>query len=436
MGEREAGALTGELVVGDNGIAQTAGFAHDGQGAVAHGDDLREAAGLKERRHEEHVGAGVHAAGEGGVESDARCHGARILVGEVAHGLLVIARAQNGNLDAAGKDAIERVGDQVHALLARKAGDHDHERAVGAHLKTQLLLERSLAGSLALHIAHVIVLGELVIGCRIPINGVDAVQDTAQDVVATTQNTVKMLAVLGRLNLGRIGGAHRGDAVGIVEGTEHVVDGVGIAAQLTGSVGDVCQAKHVVQDGVGELALEGDVVNREDRLHALIERQALVELAQKDGSKGGVPVVAVKHIAGEAFRKVLQAFGDGLGEECKALAIVKEAIGVAASKVVLVVDEEIGHSVNIEALETTVLVAPTEANVKVGNVLHLLAEHVGDGAVFGNHYDNVGAGALQRFGKGTGNVTQAASFNKGSRFGGSKHHLQFLSHGASKSRAR
>ena len=68
------------------------------------------------------------------------------------------------------------------------------------------LLERSLAGSLALHIAHVIVLGELVICCRIPINGVDAVQDTAQDVVAATQNTVKMLAVLGRLNLGRIGG--------------------------------------------------------------------------------------------------------------------------------------------------------------------------------------------------------------------------------------
>ena len=84
----------------------------------------------------------------------------------------------------------------------------------------------------------------------------------------------------------------------------------------------------------------------------------------------------------------------------------------------LVVDEEVGHPVNIEALETTVLVAPTEANVKVGNVLHLLAEHVGDGAVFGGTITITSAPArFSALGREPATSPQATGFNEGSRFG-------------------
>ena len=51
VAKREARALTGKLVIRDHRVLQTTGLAHDGQGAVAHGDDLRQATGLKLRWH-------------------------------------------------------------------------------------------------------------------------------------------------------------------------------------------------------------------------------------------------------------------------------------------------------------------------------------------------------------------------------------------------
>ena len=52
--EGEAVALAGVFVVGKHRVAQAAGFADDGQRAVAQGDHLRKAAGLEHGRHQEH----------------------------------------------------------------------------------------------------------------------------------------------------------------------------------------------------------------------------------------------------------------------------------------------------------------------------------------------------------------------------------------------
>ena len=49
----EAVALAVLLVVGEDGVPQAAGLPHHRQGAVAHGDHLRDAAGLKFGGHEE-----------------------------------------------------------------------------------------------------------------------------------------------------------------------------------------------------------------------------------------------------------------------------------------------------------------------------------------------------------------------------------------------
>ncbi len=48
----------------DDGVGQTAGAAHHGQGAVTQAVDLIQAAGLEARRHQEDVGAGLDAVRE------------------------------------------------------------------------------------------------------------------------------------------------------------------------------------------------------------------------------------------------------------------------------------------------------------------------------------------------------------------------------------
>ena len=48
VGEGEARALAGELVVGDHRVLEAAGLADHRERAVAHGDDLRQAAGFEQ----------------------------------------------------------------------------------------------------------------------------------------------------------------------------------------------------------------------------------------------------------------------------------------------------------------------------------------------------------------------------------------------------
>ena len=117
-------------------------------------------------------------------------------------------------------------------------------------------------------------------------------------------------------------------------------------------------SQDVLHHGVAKLALERHVVDREHSLDAVVQRQALVELAQEQGRQCRLPVVAVQDVALKALGQVLQALGNGLGEEREALAVVEEAVRIIARKVALVVYEHIGDAVVLELLETAVLIAP------------------------------------------------------------------------------
>ena len=66
----------------------------------------------------------------------------------------------------------------------------------------------------------------------------------------------------------------------------------------------------------------------------------------------------MQDVALKAGRQVLQALGDGLGEEREALAVVKKAVRIVARKVALVVHEHIGDAVALEFLKPAVLVSP------------------------------------------------------------------------------
>ena len=285
VGKREARALAGKLVVRLHGVLQATGLAHDGQGAVAHGDDLRQAAGLKLRRHQEHIGGGIHALRQRRIKLDARGHGAGVLVLEVAQAVLVVAvtGAQHGQLHAAGQNAVERVHDQVHALLARQARDHHHERAVVANLEPQFLLQLCLAYGFAGTVLHGVVGGNALVGRRVKARHINAIKDALQRVRALAQHAVQALAKLGRLDFFGIGGAHCGDGVGIAQRAQHIVDAACVATQLRGSSGNMRHTQDVLHHGVAKLALERHVVDREHGLDAVIQRQALVELAQEHG---------------------------------------------------------------------------------------------------------------------------------------------------------
>ena len=411
-----------------HGVLQATGLAHNGQGAVAHGDDLRQATGLKLRRHQEHIGGGVHALRKRRVKLDTRRHGAGVFALEVAQAVLVVAVAgtQHGHLNATGQDAVERVHDQVHALLSRQARDHHHKRAVVANLEPQLLLQFGLAYSLPRAVINRVVGGNALVGRRIKTHNVNAVEDTLQSVRTLAQHAVQALAKLGRLDLARIGGAHRGDGIGIVQRAQHIVNAAGVTAQLRGGCRNMRHTQYVFHHGVAKLALERHIVDREHGLDAVVQRQALVELSQEHGRQRRLPVVAVQDVALKAFGQVLQALGDGLGEKREALAVVKEAVGIVARKVVLVVHEHIGDAVVLELLQPAVLVAPAQAHVKVGKVLHLRLVLVLDGGVLGHHHNDFGASAHECRRQRARHVTQATGLNKRRALCRGKHDLHLF----------
>ena len=411
-----------------HGVLQATGLAHNGQGAVAHGDDLRQATGLKLRRHQEHIGGGVHALRKRRVKLDTRRHGAGVFALEVAQSVLVVAVAgtQHGHLNATGQDAVERVHDQVHALLSRQARDHHHKRAVVANLEPQLLLQLGLAYGLPSTVINRVVGGNALVGRRIKTHNVNAVEDTLQSVRTLAQHAVQALAKLGRLDLARIGGAHRGDGIGIVQRAQHIVNAAGVTAQLRGGCRNMRHTQYVFHHGVAKLALERHIVDREHGLDAVVQRQALVELSQEHGRQRRLPVVAVQDVALKAFGQVLQALGDGLGEKREALAVVKEAVGIVARKVVLVVHEHIGDAVVLELLQPAVLVAPAQAHVKVGKVLHLRLVLVLDGGVLGHHHNDFGASAHECRRQRARHVTQATGLNKRRALCRGKHDLHLF----------
>ena len=250
---------------------------------------------------------------------------------------------------------------------------------------------------------------------RIVAYDVDAVQDAVQDVATAAERSVQALAVLGRADLGGVGGGDGSDGVGVVDGPEHVVDGTVVAAELPNRRLDMRQAEDVAEQHVGELALEGDVVDGEDALDVLVDGQALIELAQEHRRERGVPVVAVEDVARKAVGKVLQALANRLGEVGEALPVVEEAVRVAATEVALVVDEDVGDPVVDEALEPAVLVAPAEGYVELPDVLHLGLVLIGDRGVLRDHDDDVGPGGVEGGGQRAGDVAESAGLHEGRR---------------------
>ena len=148
--EGKAVALPGEGVVGLHGVLQAAGLPHDGQGAVVHGVELGQAAGLKAGGHQQGVGAGVDAVGPGLVVLDAGAEGALVGVLIPPEGVLIhlVAGAQHHDLGVAVQHLGDDGADQIQALLVGQPGDEAKDELALVLLQAQLFLQ----GQLVLHL--------------------------------------------------------------------------------------------------------------------------------------------------------------------------------------------------------------------------------------------------------------------------------------------
>ena len=124
--EGESQPLSRELIVGGYAVLQPSGLPNDGQRAVAKGYELRQAAWLESRWHEEHIGARVYAVGQGGIVAVAGGYPAAIPPAGPGKQVLVacIAVAEDCQLHALFHQRRHGVFYQVKALLVRKAGDN------------------------------------------------------------------------------------------------------------------------------------------------------------------------------------------------------------------------------------------------------------------------------------------------------------------------
>ena len=152
-----------------DGVHEAAGPGHDGQRAVALGDELGEAAGLETGRHQQEVRARVDRVDEDLVEGVA-ADTPGVLRGQLGHARLqvLVAGAGDDDLPAEIHDALDRVQHQVDALLVGQARGHGEEGCGGLGREAQAVLEPGLVGGLALgDVRHAVTHGRAGVGAGI-----------------------------------------------------------------------------------------------------------------------------------------------------------------------------------------------------------------------------------------------------------------------------
>ncbi len=156
-----------------------------------------------------------------------------------------------------------------------------------------------------------------------------------------------------------IGRADGGDLISSLDCALHKVG----ATIILHNVGIACaNAGGILQDIHAILALVGNVMDGEYCLDVVELIQMAVVQVEVNRGKGGLPVVAVDDIRLKVG--IEQGFQNGAGEESKTLAVIIEAIQAAALKVILVVDEVVGHAVTLGLEQAAVLAAPAHGHAE------------------------------------------------------------------------
>ena len=394
-----------------DGVAQAAGLADDGRCAVAAGHHLCQTAGLALGGHDEGICTGVDLLRELGLKADVGAYAARVTAAQVGEEVLVLAlaAAQNDQLDAAVHQTVSDALHQIKALHAHHAADHAKDGAA-VLVQAKPILQGLLALCLALFkVVDAVIEGDVLVGGGVVGIHVDAVQNAAQLILLFPQQGVQTVTEPGVQDLLCVGGADRGDLVGRLKSTLHEV---GAAIVLHDVLVTAADAAGIFQNVGAVLALVGNVVDGEHRLDAVELIQMAVVQVQVHGHQSSLPVVAVDDVRGEV--DVEQGLQHGTGEEGETLAVIVKAVEAAALEVILVVEEVVGHTIDLSLEQAAVLAAPAHGDRVVGNVFQLIAEL----QVAIQRHDDAGVHAVldQRFGQGAGHIGQTAGFCKGGCF--------------------
>jgi len=288
-------------------------------------DELGEAAGLEARRHQQEVGAGVDRADEILVER-MPAHPARVALDRRLDLLLVLSGAHDDDLGAARDHLVDRGDDEVDALLVREARGHGEERGLWLDGEPEPPLQERLVQGLAFgDVLRTVARVSDRILARVVHLLIDAVQDARDAVGPRAQDALQTHAELGpALDLARVGRAHGRHRVGQNEPGFQVAHGAPVLERAHRL--EVLLVKAGLERRVRRVdALEGEVVDRDDRARRGEERVAGVGDLQVGGDQRRVPVVGVRDVGLEVQRaRRLESRARVEGE---ALVVDVEAVG-------------------------------------------------------------------------------------------------------------
>ena len=418
--EREAVARVVVVVIAQHRIAQAAGFAHDGHAAIAQGDHLRQAAGLKLRGHQEHIRAGIDAVRQLVIHLEARGHAARILLLRPAEqvDIAAFAHAQYHQLYVFFHDLADHMIHQIQALLRGQAAHHADDGHAGIKRQAQTLLQGGLALGAAGQILGAVRGGDQGIGCRIILLHVNAVEHARERIAPCAQQAVQAFAVIGGLDFLGVAGADGGDLIRIDQRGFHEV-GAAEALQLVVGKDVVGQLQHVLDLLDAEHALILQVMDGKHRADIMVKIRLIILDAQQRGHHAALPVVGVDDVGLEI--QPGQRVQHGAAEEAKALVFVPaQAVDVIALEVILVIYKVEGNALALQRLDAAVLMPPAQLDVEVGYVAQLLAIFLGHHAVLGQDDAHIVPLAGKHGRKRAHHVGQSAGFDEGNAFAGSK----------------
>mmetsp|Transcript_426 Transcript_426/g.893 ORF Transcript_426/g.893 Transcript_426/m.893 type:complete len:614 (+) Transcript_426:182-2023(+) len=306
-----------------HGVHEAARGGHQRDGAVLHGVELDQPAGLEPGGHEHEVRAGGDVVRHRGRELDHARHHARVLLVEAAHCRLelLLARSEDDDLD--GLSRLQQLGDgldqDVHALLLLEAADEAKQRHRGVHREPRLRLQELLRGRLAGDDRGLVVLHveELVLR-RVPLCHIHAVHN-ALNAAHLPDHLIKLhTLLLVFCNLRRIIRRNRQQLVCRSEARPKPVD-LFIHCHLGILLPDIIISWAVLVKYLfvtvfklkpcaacfrelkllkrlrPETALEGNVVHADCAFCVGVLTTRLVDVLQKDRQKGRVPVVRNDH---------------------------------------------------------------------------------------------------------------------------------------------
>ena len=232
------------------------------------------------------------------------------------------------------------------------------------------------------------------------------------------ENPLEPLAVSRRADLARVAWADGVDVVGKdTAGLEQVRAAVELH-ELRRVIARV-DAEQVLYKFKRELALIGDVVDGQQRLHARLHSAGVLRFHQH-GQHGCVPVVAVQDLG----RKVQpwQRLQDRAGEKRILLALGLAAAIDAVAEIKLVVHKVDDDAVEQQPLDADVLVPPAEVDIKIRQMRDLRCVLFLDHAVVRRDDACVKAQRGQTFWQRADNIRETAGLGQRRALGGCQQH--------------